>query len=86
MSRKVKFQIGYSEYVLLTMDEAAKLAALLDGKSVVCETWIEDGRYTYIQDEGYVTDLSFTDGKTVYHTQEDYETAKQAEEERRNAA
>jgi hypothetical protein len=84
--RKVKFNVGYSKYLLLTMKEAEQLTELLDGKSVCIETWIEDGRYAYLENDGYVCELEFTDGRTLYHTQEEYENAKKAEEERRDAA
>ena len=86
MSRKIKFNVGYSEYVLLTLKEAEQVAEILDGKGVCHETWIEDGRYSYIADEGYVTPLEFSDGKTCYHTEQDFNTARAAEIERREAS
>ena len=61
MSRKVKLQLTYGESVLISMDEAAKISAILDGKSIACTTYIGDERVEYIKDEGFVTPLSFTE-------------------------
>ncbi len=81
MSRKVKFKTNFSEYVLLTINEAAKIADLLDGKTVITETWIGDEAIAYAHNEGYTAPLEFTDGVTLYKPESEYLERKKAHEE-----
>lgn len=83
MSRKVKFIVGYSDYLLVTMAEAEKLASILDGKQLIHDSWVGNERYSYVENEPYSCQLAFETGYTEYHSEQDYRAEIRAEEEAR---
>lgn len=63
MSRSVHFKVDYNKHLILTMDEAAKIANILDGKTVYESEWIRNADQTHFveQEIPYVTRLEFAD-------------------------
>lgn len=59
MSRKVGLEVGFDRYVLLTMEEAAKVAAILDGKPVRNSLYAGNERVYYLEDEDHYARLGF---------------------------
>ena len=86
--RKVKVRINYKD-VLVTIKEAEILSGILDGATVVDDTYLEGQHYHYIENEPYRLNMEFTRGDELYKTedqiQEIRDRVRAKEEDKENA-